>query len=350
MPTILVTGGSGFIGRHLVTALRKRGDTVRVLDVAPRRKAVGVEWIRGSVTDAGAVKAALEGVRVVYHLAAIPHLWAKNPDDYETVNVVGTRTMLEAAKASAVSRFVHCSTEAVLLGPTPPPLIDESVSLTEAEMAGPYSRSKWRAEQAALEAARQGLPVIVVNPTLPIGSGDVANTPPTAMIAHFLFSNSPFLLECTFNLIDVRDVALGMLLAAKNGRVGERYLLGGHNLLASELSRELQRLSGQTTPHRPLPAGVALAAATVSDWIASSVTSNPPLATREGVRLGMRSRPFDASKAKRELSFTPRPIGGALSNSIKWIMDQKAKAASRPEPMHDGIRRNPAEPGATAQR
>ncbi|HEX2553055.1 MAG TPA: NAD-dependent epimerase/dehydratase family protein [Microvirga sp.] len=319
---VLVTGGCGFVGRHLVRALSERGERVRVLDLAdPRPLPADAEYVRGSILDEGDVQRAMTGVRRVYHLAAIAHLWRRDKADFARINTEGTRTVLACARTMPIERMVYCSTESILLprpdrrngpidGSAPPPLED---------MPGPYTRSKHLAERLAFEAAEAGLDVVVVNPTVPVGPGDDNMTPPAAMIDMFLKGRSPAYLDCLLNLVDVRDVAAGIVLAGDRGRPGVRYILGGENLRLGDFLRLLEEVSGRRMPRRAIPAPVALAAAVVSEWIADRITGRAPAANLEGVRLALRSTPFDSRRAREELGYAPKPIREALAASVRWL-------------------------------
>lgn len=320
----LVTGGCGFIGRHLVQQLAARGECVRVLDLRPLDAAPqGVEQVTGSITDSSAVARAVDGCERVFHLAANPNLWAPDPKSFDEVNHQGTRRVLEAAQKAGVQRFVYTSTESILKSYRAPKqstraLIDESVVLTLADMPGPYCRSKFLAEEAAREAAAGGLPLVIVNPTMPIGPGDTLLTPPSKMILGFLNGETPAYLNCEFNLVDARDVAAGQILAADQGRVGERYILGNVNLSLGELLAELHRLTGLRMPRTRIPYALALASAVVSEGIAV-VTKKPPIAPLTGVRLARTSMAFDCSKARNELGWSCRSLEQSLRDAIDWM-------------------------------
>jgi dihydroflavonol-4-reductase len=340
----LVTGGSGFLGQYLVSALAARGHAVRIFDRAPPvRLPPRAEFVQGSVLDRGRVMRALDDVTHVYHLAAIPHLWAADRRDFDRVNVGGTRTMLDAAKQRGVERFVHCSTESILLPPRGGDrAIDESVALDLTDMPGPYTRSKYLAEQAALAAASSGFDVVIVNPTVPIGAGDHNRTPPTAMLAHYL-TQTPFVLDCTLNVVDARDVATGIVLAAERGRSGERYILGGENVRLDDLLKRLGRASGRPRTKIGVPRSLAFVMGHVSEWVATWLTHRAPLATGEGVRLALRSAPFDNAKARRELGYAPRPVDGALADAVRWL-------TNRAEPGRHGALAGAGEPARVKAR
>lgn len=321
-----MTGGCGFIGRHLVAKLVEQGRPVRVLDPAePDGLPPAVRVVRGSVTDRRAVDGAMNGVHSVYHLAGIAHFWTPKKGDLDLVNRRGTEIVLESAGAHSVKRVVHCSTESILLPKRTgaSAAIDESATPALDDMPGPYTRSKYLGEKAALNAAGNGLDVVVVNPTVPIGRGDRNMTPPAAMIALFLEGNSPFFLDCVLNLVDVRDLADGIARAGARGRSGERYILGGENMPLRKLLPILAGVSGRPMPKRAIPAPLALAAGTVSEWISDRVTGKAPIATREGVMVALRSAPFDSTKARRELGYAPRPIEGALRDAVAWLAEQR---------------------------
>ena len=324
MGMTLVTGGSGFIGGHLVAALAARGERTRILDRQdpPDPLPPGVEFQRGSILDEAAVARALDGVERVYHLAAVALLWNRDPTVFDRVNRQGTRMLLDAAaRAPGLRRFVHCSTEAVMIGHPPPRQmprrLDESADPGLEALAGPYCRSKYRAERDALAAAAQGLPVVVVNPTAPIGPGDRLPTPPNAMLRMFRRGGPRLILDCVLNLVDVRDVAQGMILAAERGRLGERYILGGTDIALGDLAQRIDRLCGRPPVRRlPVPPALALGAARVEEWLSDHVTRRPPTAPVTGVRLALGGGGFDSGKAMRELGYTVRPLEASLRAAL----------------------------------
>jgi dihydroflavonol-4-reductase len=315
----LVTGGCGFLGRHLAAALATRGERVRILDIAaPAGLPDGVEFVRGSVTELAAVADALEGMDRLYHLAASPHLWLPDADTFDRINRRGTEIVLEQAARRSLQRIVHCSSEAVLISypPRGGGLVDETEELSVDDMAGPYARAKFLAEQAALEAAHSGLPVVVVNPTALVGPNDPNATPPTRMIRMLAEGRMPFYLRCRLNLVDVRDAALGHILAAERGRIGERYILGGTNIDMTDLIAQVSGLTGRPGPKRAVPGWLALASAHISEWLADHITGRMPEAPVTGVRLALAGADLDAGKARRELGFAPRPLEESLREML----------------------------------
>jgi dihydroflavonol-4-reductase len=324
----LVTGGSGFIGQHLVQLLCARGERVRVFDRRPpgwRDAAAPVDYHQGDIADPAAVDRAMAGARRVYHLAANPNLWTRDPQDFARDNHQGTLTVLAAAERHRPQRLVYTSTESILAGVRHRivgGMIDESVALRVEDMPGPYCRSKFLAERAALDAAERGLPVVVVNPTLPIGPGDRLLTPPSRMLVDFLNGRAPAYLETAVNMIDVRDAALGHLLAAERGRIGRRYILGGENLTLSALLALLEDLSGRPMPKRRIPYWLAYLYGTVDEFLATRVTGKPPRAPLTGIRLARHAMRFDNSRALAELGLQPRPLRHALADAIAWFRDE----------------------------
>jgi dihydroflavonol-4-reductase len=321
----LVTGGGGFIGQHLVAALLAQGRRVRILDLRPPTCAMtGAQYVSGSVLDPELVREALNDVGEVYHLAALPGMWIPRKDDFHAVNCRGTEIMLDAARKRGVSRFLHCSTESILFGTSPPASSTvEQVYTTPDEMPGAYTRSKLFAEQLALQAAASGFPVLIASPTMPIGPHHGNLTPPTLMLQHFLNRRVQIYFDFVVNLVDVRDVAAGLLLAMKHGQNGHRYILGGEAIPLSKLLRRLRTISGRKAVPVPVPVMIAQTTALAMEFVANHVTHRAPAATVEGVRIAMRSKSLSNEKSRRELGYAPHSIELALREIVASVVGQK---------------------------
>ena len=322
MSQTLVTGGSGFIGQHLVTGLLARGRRVRILDVRPPTcVAPGVQYINASVLDRERVREALEDVEEVYHLAGLPGMWMPHKADFHAVNCQGTEVVIAAARTRGVLRFLHCSTESILFGPSDAEsAVTEQVHAAVEEMPGAYTRSKMLAEQKALQAAASGFPVVIANPTMPIGPHGGNLTPPTLMLQHFLTRRIQIYLDFVMNLVDVRDVATGLCLAMERGQRGQRYILGGENISLKRLLGIVDLIGDRTALRIPIPAMIAQISAAMLESIADHVTHRPPAATVEGVRIALRSKALSIEKARHELGYAPRPIGEALKETVECVL------------------------------
>jgi dihydroflavonol-4-reductase len=320
---ILVTGGSGFIGQHLVAALLAQGRRVRILDLRPPSWAAteGAQYLKGSVLDAKLVPEALDDVDEVYHLAALPGMWMPSKEDFYAVNCRGTEIMLDAARERGVSRFVHCSTEAILFGPAPPGSFGvEDGCNTPDEMPGTYTRSKLLAEQKVSQAAAAGFPVVIASPTMPIGPHYGNLTPPTLMLHYFLRRRIQLYFDFVMNLVDVRDVAAGLVLAMQRGQSGHRYVLGGEGVSLGKVLTRLRAISGRKALPVPIPASVAQTTALAMEFVADRVTHRAPAATVEGVRIAMQSKSLSSEKSQRELGYTPHAIEHALHEVVASLM------------------------------
>jgi dihydroflavonol-4-reductase len=323
MTRVLVTGGSGFIGQHLVSELLARGRQVRVLDVRPPTRTLSaVEYLEGSVLDAGLVHEAATGVDEVYHLAGLPGMWKAERAEFHAVNFIGTRNVLTAAQRCGALRFLHCSTESILFHASQPgDVAAEEALLCVDKMPGPYTRSKMLADELALQAAAAGMPVIVGCPTMPIGPHDHNVTPPTAMLQYFLRGGSlQIYLDFIVNFVDVRDVATGLILAMEKGRVGQRYVLGGDSLPLRQILALMASISGRRKVFVPLPGPLAELAASIIELTADYVTRRTPSATVEGVRIARRAIALSSEKARRELGYLPRPIEPLLQEIIAHMV------------------------------
>jgi dihydroflavonol-4-reductase len=317
--TTLVTGGTGFVGSHLVRQLLERGERVRVL-VRPASsmralEGIGIEVARGDLRDASAVRAAMRGVRRVFHVGADYRLWAKDPTEIYKSNVLGTQNILSAVEAG-VERVVYTSTVATIAVPSDR-VPDETTDALLGEMIGHYKRSKFLAERAVLDAATRGVPVVIVNPTTPVGPGDWRPTPTGKVILDFLRRRLPAYVQTGLNVVPVEDVARGHLLAADHGRVGERYLLGGRNMTLKEILDALATISGQRAPRICLPWSGAMALG-YADQLAASVRGREPRIPLEGVRMARHRMWVNCTKAERELGFQPGSVEAALQRAIEW--------------------------------
>ncbi len=320
---VLVTGGAGFIGSHLVRALVARGEAVRVLELPSAPVAHlpldRIDLVRGDIRDPAAVARAVRGCREVYHLAANPQLWTQRRGLFHDVNYRGAVNVMDAALAAGARRILHTSTESILTRARQQGPIGEEQRVGIRDVIGPYCRSKYQAERHALRLGRAGAPVVVVNPTLPVGPGDWGRSPPTQMILDFCRGKRREYVEATLNLIDVRDAAEGMVRALTHGRPGRRYLLGHENRTIRDVFAALAQLTGLPVPDRRIPYGVALAAAYLSEWLADVFTHQPPAATVTGVKLTRRRMHFDPSRSLHELGLRPRPISESLADAVAWF-------------------------------
>jgi dihydroflavonol-4-reductase len=326
MTRVLVTGGSGFIGQHLVAALVAGGRQTRVLDVrAPGHAVASAQYINGSVLDREVMERAFEDIDEVYHLAGLPGMWTARKDDFHAVNCRGTQNVIAAARKRGIARLLHCSTESILFrSSSMGDAAVEDILLTADDMPGPYTRSKLLAERLAMEAAASGFPVVIGSPTMPIGPHDHNLTPPTAMLRHFLGKRVQFYLDFVLNLVDVRDVAAGLILAMERGQIGQRYILGGESIPIRKLLQYMADISGRSSLRIPVPARLAETTAVILELIADHVTRRPPSATAEAVRIALRSTALSTEKAQRELGYMPRPIEPALRETITYLGETHA--------------------------
>lgn len=318
MKPTLVTGASGFIGWHVARLLTERGQKVRALvRPASRLRELEVEPVVGDLRDAGSLDRAVAGCDRIFHIAADYRLWARHPRELYESNVEGTRNLLEAARRHGVERFVYTSTVGCI-GVPRGGLGDETVPVTLEEMSGTYKRSKFLAERVALEFAESGLPVVVVNPTAPVGDHDIKPTPTGKIVLDFLKGAMPAFIDTGLNLVDVRDTAEAHLLAAERGKPGERYIVGCENLTLAEILQKLARLTGKQAPRVKLPYAVAYAAGVVSTgW--ARLTGHPPRAPLDAVRMARKKMFVSTEKAQRELGFAPGPVDTALGRAVAWF-------------------------------
>ena len=318
MKPALVTGATGFLGWHVVQVLRQRGIAVRALVRRPEAaRELDAELAPGDLRDADAVRRAVQGCGLVFHAAADYRLWVRDATEMFRSNVEGTRNVLEAAARAGVERIVYTSTVGCI-GFVRGGLGDETTAVTLADMDGPYKRTKFQAEQVALEYARKGLPVVIVNPTAPVGEHDVKPTPTGQTIVDFLRGGMPAYLDTGLNVVDARETAEGHWLACERGRPGERYILGGENLTLQEIFERLSRISGRPAPRTQIPWGVAWVAGVVSTGLAG-LTGKEPRVPLAAVQMARKKMWVSHAKAERELGFKPSPAEVALRRSVEWF-------------------------------
>ncbi len=318
----LVTGASGFVGWHVARLLAERGHKVRaLLRASSAVPELDVERVTGDLRDAESLRRAAEGCGLVFHVAADYRLWSKHPEEMYRSNVDGTRNMLRAAQAASVERVVYTSTVGCI-GIPADGIGDENQSVSIDDMTGVYKRSKFMAEQVALEFARGGLPVVIVNPTAPMGDHDFKPTPTGQIVVDFLRGAMPAYIDTGLNVVNVRDVALGHLLACEKGRVGERYILGAANMTLGQILQELAQITGRKAPTIELPYFVAWTAGVITTGLAH-LTGIPPRAPLEAVRMAKKKMWVSHEKAARELGYSPCPASSALADAVAWFAAQK---------------------------
>lgn len=318
MPVTLVTGASGFLGWHVARLLVERGHRVRALcRPTSQIRELDVERVSGDLRDEASLARAVASCELIFHVAADYRLWSKHPEELYASNVEGTRNLLDAAERAGAERIVYTSTVGCI-GMPQDHMGDETTPVSIRHMAGHYKRSKWMAEQVALEKARAGLPVVIVNPTAPVGDHDWKPTPTGKIIVDFLRDKLPAFVETGLNLVDVRDTALGHLLAAERGRPGERYILGCENLTLEQILGRLAEIAHKRAPKTKVPYALAYAAGVATTaW--AHVTGHEPIAPLEGVKMARKKMFVTHEKAARELGFAPGPVDAALARAIDWF-------------------------------
>jgi dihydroflavonol-4-reductase len=333
--TTLVTGASGFLGSHVARQLVSRGEPVRVLmRPSSTNRAVAdlsLEYVTGDLRDPSSLDRALAGVQYVFHVAADYRLWARKPREIYDTNVGGTKNILEAAKRANIEKFIYTSTVATIAVDRPE-LPTEATNARLEEMVGHYKRSKWMAEQEALKAAKEGLPVVVAMPTTPVGPGDWKPTPTGKIVLDFLNGKMPGYVETGLNFVGAEECAEGHLLVAEKGKVGERYLLGAENLTLKALLDLLSKITGLRAPGLKIPHSVALGVAYANTAFSRLIGREPQIPV-EGVKIARHMMFVDCSRAKRELDFRPCPVSAALERAVRWYVDNGYVTARRTKRM-----------------
>lgn len=317
-----VTGGTGFVGSMTVRKLVQVGHRVRLLArPGSDLRQVGdldIEIISGDLSDVASLRQGMQGCGWVFHIAALYSFWGYPWEAFYQSNAVGTRNVLEAAKAAGAQRIVYTSSIAALGAPDGDRPANEETPVSLADKIGHYKRSKYLAEQVALEYARQGLPVVIVNPAAPVGVGDYKPTATGQMIVDFLNGRMFGYVDTGMNIVDVEDVAMGHLLAAERGRLGEKYIMGGENLPLKRVLDLLSEVSGRPQVRLRIPRWVAMGWSYIDTTLARLNPGHTPTATPEKVRLSRQKEYYDSSKAVRELGFPQTPARDALRKAVEW--------------------------------
>jgi dihydroflavonol-4-reductase len=320
---ILVTGGSGFVGAAVVRQLLQSGHPVRALvrptSARTNLEGLTVEIVEGDLRDAGSLMRAMSGIRALFHVAADYRLWARHPREIVDTNVEGTRALMEAALRARVERIVYTSSVATLKARPDGTASDETFPLDPADAVGAYKYSKVVAERLVERlVAERNLPAVIVNPSTPIGPRDVRPTPTGRIIVEAAAGRMPAYVDTGLNLVHVDDVAAGHVLALQKGRIGQRYILGGQDVLLGDMLAEIARQTGRSPPKLRLPRRLIFPIAHAAE-AAAYVTGREPFVTTTGLRLAKDRMFFTSAKAERELSYRARPSAEAVAEAIAWF-------------------------------
>jgi len=322
---VLVTGATGFVGSHVAKELAAQGASLRLLvrrtSNLANLEGLNAETVTGDLTEPESLRTAVRGCEALLHVAADYRLWVRDPKQMYAANVEGTRALLQMAREEGVRRSVYTSSVATMAFREDGTIVDEATPVSLDDMVGHYKRSKFLAEQVALEAAAAGQPVIVLNPTTPIGPGDIKPTPTGRIVVDFLNRKFPAYIDTGLNLVDVREVARTHVAALDPavGRPGERYILGGENLTLKQILDKMSAITGLPSPTMKVPYGVAMVFALFDETIQGRLLGREPRATVESVRMGRKKMFASSAKAQRELGFRLVPVYEALREAIAWF-------------------------------
>ncbi len=320
-----VTGATGFLGSHVARALTEQGANLRLL-VRPNNNTKNVadlkaEIVTGDLRDPASLDKGTAGCDVIFHVAADYRLWVRDPNEMYRSNVEGTRAILEAAQKNKVRRVVYTSSVATMGFTSNGQPADENSPVSLDNMIGPYKRSKFMAEQVAIEAARAGQDVVIVNPTTPVGERDIKPTPSGRIIVDFLKKKFPAYVDTGLNLVDATECARGHIAALEKGRSGERYILGGENLTLKQILDRLAAITGLPSPSIRVPYALALATGVVDELVTGRIRGREPRATIDAVRMGRKKMFVTSAKAERELGWKLVPVDNALTRAVQWFRE-----------------------------
>jgi dihydroflavonol-4-reductase len=320
---VFITGATGFVGSHIAHALADNGADLRLLlrqnsnlkNIADLK----ADLVTGDLRDPASLEKGIAGCDVLFHVAADYRLWVRDPDEMYSANVDGTRAILDAARKNGVRRVVYTSSVATMGFTQDGAPADESSPVSLDNMIGPYKRSKFMAEQVAIEAARGGLDVVIVNPSTPVGERDIKPTPTGRIVVDFLKKKFPAYVDTGLNLVDVKQCAHGHVAALEKGRSGERYILGGENLTLKQILDKLAAITGLPSPKIRVPYVLALATGVVDELVTGRIRGREPRATIDAVRMGRKKMFVSSAKAEHELGWKIVPVDDALRRAAEWF-------------------------------
>jgi len=321
---VFITGATGFVGGHVARAYARQGAKLRLLTRNTSNLAglegIDAETVVGDLRQPQALRSALTGCDALIHVAADYRLWVPDPKEMYSANVDGTRELLQLAREVGVAKVVYTSSVATMGFKRDGTIVDEASPVSLADMIGHYKRSKFLAEQAAIDAAQAGQHVMILNPTTPIGPNDAKPTPTGRIIVDFLNRNFPAYVDTGLNLVDVNEVARMHVIALDHGTPGERYILGGENLTLKQILDRLSVMTGLPSPSMKVPHAVAMAFAFFDENITGKLRGKEPRATVEAVRMGRKMMFASAAKAERELGFKVMPVSDAMRSAVEWFL------------------------------
>src|SRR5436190_6107797 len=320
---VFVTGATGFLGSHVARALIEHGADLRLLVRASSNTNniadLKADLVAGDLRDPASLEKGVAGCDIVFHVAADYRLWVRDPAEMYRANVEGTRAILEAARKSNVRRVVYTSSVATMGFMSNGQPADENSPVSLDNMIGPYKRSKFMAELVAMEAARNGQNVVIVNPATPVGERDIKPTPSGRIVVDFLKKKFPAYVDTGLNLVDATECARGHVAALEKGRSGERYILGGENLTLKEILDKLAAITGLPSPKVKVPYFMALATGVVDEIVTGRIRGREPRATIDAVRMGRKKMFVSSAKAERELGWKCVPVNDALGRAVEWF-------------------------------